>query len=62
MVNPGRTKEKELQGNALEKAVLADEQFVQESIEGFQQIEAGKNSVVTLEELRESLKNGKPLF
>ena len=49
-------------GKELERIVLSDRQFVQDTIEGFQQIEAGENTAVTLEELQVSIKNGKPIL
>ena len=50
------------QGKELDRIVRSDKQFIQESVEGFRQIEAGENTVVTLEEIRESIKNDRPLF
>ena len=49
-------------GKELEHIVLSDAQFAQDTIEGFQQIEAGENTAITLEELQASLKNGKPIL
>ena len=48
---------KDLQGDELIQSVLNNEAFVRDAAEGFGQIEAGGNTVFTLEELRESIAN-----
>ena len=50
--------EENLTGDALLHAVLRDEEFMQKSAGGFQQINKGHNIVVTLDELREAKKSG----
>ena len=51
----------DLQGDVLVQSVLNNEPFVKEVLQGFEQIEAGENTVITLEQLRESLENGQPM-
>ena len=52
----------ELEGGDWMQAVLADEEFVRETVEAIKQIESGNYTVVTLDDVRESLHSGKPLF
>jgi hypothetical protein len=47
----------DLQGDPLVQSVLNNESFVKDAIDGFAQIEAGENTVFTLEQLRESIAN-----
>ena len=54
--------ENDLVGDDLSEAIRNDPELIKETIEGLKQIEAGENSVITLGELRESLKNDRPLF
>ncbi len=62
MKNPlERTEHKLLQGNALAEAMIADKQFIADTIKGMQQIEAGDNTTITIEELKESLQSGQPI-
>ena len=62
-MNDQRLKEgTDLEGTDLVDAMRSDEQFVAESQEGFQQLDAGDNTVITLSELRESIKNGEPIL
>ena len=48
-----------LTGDDLLQAVLRDAEFMRKSEEGFQQIEKGHNTVLTLAELREAKKSGR---
>ena len=52
----------ELEGGDWMQAILADEEFVRETVEAIKQIESGNYTVVTLDDVRESLHSGKPLF
>lgn len=52
----------DLTGRDLEDFVRDNEGLLQEAVEGFKQIEAGENSAFTLDEVRESLKNDRPII
>ena len=52
----------ELRGPELENAILSDKSLIEEALTGFQEIEEGKNTVVTVDDLLESLANGTPII
>lgn len=47
----------DLQGEALIQSILNNPLFTGEAIQGFAQIEAGENTVITYEELQDSIAN-----
>ena len=51
----------DLKGDALVRSVLDNKELMAEAIEGFQQIDDGNNTVVTLEQIQESLANDQPI-
>ena len=51
-----------LEGEELVQALYANEEFMEEAAEGFRQIREGNNTVITFDDVRESLRSGKPLF
>ena len=47
----------DLQGEALIQSIRNNPSFIEEAIQGFAQIEAGENTVITYEELQDSIAN-----
>ena len=54
--------EADLRGRELIEAVKNHPTLLKDSLQGFADIEAGNNTVITVGELMESLENGEPII